>query len=506
MNSINRFLNTTTMYRVVLYVLIGLLGAALALSSFNVLHFSPAALLFSTGILIAANWLFNKFSARLFGVRENGESTYITALILALIISPPHAGPFIAQLPFLILVSALAQASKYIFTVKNKHLFNPAALAVVLTAFTISQPASWWVGTLTMLPFTAIGGYLVVKKLRRFDVVLAFISTTLIATILTSWNGGVFTVFIQVLAYSPLFFFASIMLTEPLTLPPTKNTRIMLGILVGILFMPQIHFGPLYFSPELALLAGNFFAFLVSSKGRYALHLKRIVSSGKSTVDFIFQPDNAVTFRPGQYMEWTLGHADPDNRGIRRYFTIASSPTERQVMLGVKFYDRPSTFKKKLRSLKVGETIVAHQIAGDFTLPKDTKQKLAFIAGGIGITPFRSMIKYLLDTNEKRDIALFYANNTIDEIAYYDVFRAAYDTLGIRTVLSLSDRTKIPPEWNGYTGYITADMITREVPDFAERTFYVSGPPQMVEDMHKILRGLGISRSRIVTDFFPGLA
>ena len=280
----------------------------------------------------------------------------------------------------------------------------------------------------------------------------------------------------------------------------------MLGILVGILFMPQIHFGPLYFSPELALLAGNFFAFLVSSKGRYALHLKRIVSSGKSTVDFIFQPDNAVTFRPGQYMEWTLGHADPDNRGIRRYFTIASSPTERQVMLGVKFYDQPSTFKKKLRSLKVGETIVAHQIAGDFTLPNDTKQKLVFIAGGIGITPFRSMIKYLLDTNEKRDIALFYANNTIDEIAYYDVLRAAYDTLGIRTVLSLSDRTKIPPEWNGYTGYITADMITREVPDFAERTFYISGPPQMVEDMHKILRGLGISRSRIVTDFFPGLA
>src|SRR5258708_34079548 len=109
-------------------------------------------------------------------------------------------------------------------------------------------------------------------------------------------------------------------------------------------------------------------------------------------------------------MEWTVGHAHSDTGGNRRYFTLASSPTEKEVHLGVRFYDPSSSFQRAVVELPAGSTIVAGQVAGEFTLPKDPQKKLVFIAGGIGITPFRSMVKYLLDRDEKRAITLFYSN------------------------------------------------------------------------------------------------
>ena len=78
------------------------------------------------------------------------------------------------------------------------------------------------------------------------------------------------------------------------------------------------------------------------------------------------------------------------------------------------------------------KTLLAGQIAGDFTLPRDPRQKLVFIAGGIGITPFRSMLKYLLDVQQRRDIALFYINKAANEIVYTDVLNAAQATLAVK--------------------------------------------------------------------------
>src|SRR5260370_1410080 len=120
-------------------------------------------------------------------------------------------------------------------------------------------------------------------------------------------------------------------------------------------------------------------------------------------------------------MEFTLAHPHSDSRGNRRYFTLASSPTENLVHLGIRFYDQGSSFKQAMFQMNGKTQFVAAQIAGDFTLPTDPSQKLVFIAGGIGITPFRSMLKYLLDTHQRRDIVMFYANRRVDEIVYKDV-------------------------------------------------------------------------------------
>src|SRR6185437_10266431 len=223
------------------------------------------------------------------------------------------------------------------------------------------------------------------------------------------------------LAASSLFFFAFVMLTEPLTSPHTKKLQALYGGLVGVLFAPQFHIGSFYTTPEIALCIGNIYSYFVSPKTKLIAPLleKRQISS--DIFDFIFNHGRKFAFVPGQYMEWTLQHPKTDSRGNRRYFTIASSPTETSLMLGVRFYQNGSSFKKALLALNPGEKIVGGQIAGDFTLPKDKRQKLVFIAGGIGITPFRSMLKYLVDKHEKRSIVLFYANKHAEEIAYADV-------------------------------------------------------------------------------------
>ena len=151
------------------------------------------------------------------------------------------------------------------------------------------------------------------------------------------------------------------------------------------------------------------------------------------------------------------------------------------------------------------KTMLAGQIAGDFTLPRDPRQKLVFIAGGIGITPFRSMLKYLLDVQQRRDISLFYINKTANEIVYTDVLNAAQATLGVKTFYTLTDTTDVPPSWAGFVGRLDARMLQYAVPDYQERTYYISGPPEMVRACEHILKSLAVSHDQIKKDFFPGL-
>jgi len=278
------------------------------------------------------------------------------------------------------------------------------------------------------------------------------------------------------------------------------------GAMVGFLFAPSLHVRQVYSTPELALLVGNALSYLMSPKARYVLKLQAKTQLAHGAYDFRFAADRKLRFRPGQYLEWTLRHSRPDSRGNRRYFTIASSAAEREVRIGVKFYPEASSFKRSLLAMRPGDEIVASQLAGEFVLPADKRTKLVFMAGGIGITPFRSMIKHLLDRDEKRPIAVLYSNRTAPEIAYTDVLEEARRRLGIETVYTLTDANGVPPDWQGETGRVDAEMIVKTVPDYRERTFYLSGPRSLVVGFEEVLGNIGIPKSRIKTDFFPGFA
>lgn len=503
MKFIDNFLDKITMYRLVLYYLLLLLFGAFVLSALGILHFNPFLLIFSALFLTAVCWVTNKIFSWTFKAPTNVESVYISALILALIVSPPQS---LGDVMFLFWAGVLTIASKYILAISKKHIFNPVAVAVTITAFSLVGSASWWVGTLPMLPLELLG-LVIVRKIRRYDLIFYFFIAAFITMgVFTILQGGdILHTFQAAITASSIFFFSFVMLTEPLTTPPTKQLQSLYGALVGILFVPQFHIGSFYTTPEIALVIGNIFSYLVSPKTKIIATIMEKKQIGSDIVDFLFSPGKQLAFAPGQYMEWTLQHPKTDSRGNRRYFTIASSPTESSLLLGIRFYQNGSSFKKALLSMPANSKIVGAQISGDFTLPKDKNKKLVFIAGGIGVTPFRSMMKYLVDKNEQRNIVMFYANKRYDEIVYVDVFNQAQRQLGIKMVYTLTDQASIPQNWKGRVGRIDAVMIQQEVPDFKERTFYLSGPHVMVVAYEETLRAMGVPEKQIKKDFFPGL-
>ena len=503
--ALDKLVDGITMYRLLLYYLGSLLLIASGLSVFGGLHYKPINIAISTFILVTACWIINKVFAYLFAAPTNSESSIITALILALIITP---NPTSLGILFLVAASGLAIASKYLLAIHKKHLFNPAAIAVALTALGPRQSASWWVGTAVMLPFVISGGVLLTRKIHRERMVLSFFASTFGATILYSWLNGAnaITNLHNMIVTSSAFFLGFVMLTEPLTSPPTARKQTWYAVLVGALLPPQAHFLNFYSSPELALVAGNVFSYFVSPKTKLFLKLRQKVKIAINSADFVFTPDRKFTFQPGQYMEWTLPHSTTDARGNRRYFTLASSPTEEDIRIGVKFYDNGSSFKQALLDIDQSTTIVASQVAGDFVLPKDKAQKIVFIAGGIGITPFRSMVKYLSDSHEPRTITLLYSARTEADIAYRPIFEEARQTIGLRSIYLLTGNIATVSSPFTQTGPITAELINNEIPDYKDRVFYISGTNVMVTAMQAMLAELGVNHRQIQVDFFPGYA
>jgi ferredoxin-NADP reductase/Na+-translocating ferredoxin:NAD+ oxidoreductase RnfD subunit len=503
MKIVDGFLNQITMYRLVLLYTVALLVGDFGLSLAGLSAHDPAHLAFSVAVITAVAWIVNRGLAYVFRVPANAESVYITALIIALIMPPVGPKEWVG-IGGLALAAGVGIASKFLLAINRKHIFNPVALGVIVAAFALGQPATWWVsGSIYLLPITMIGGLLILRKLQRFEMFAVYILANLMVSAITTTPDMYGEALNQIFLSAPLLFCGFAMLTEPMTAPAAKLPSLAFGALVGALSAPSAHVMDFYFTPEIALVVGNVFAWVVNPKYRFRLTLERIEKTASGCYDYVFRANRPVTFKPGQYLDWTIHSPRGDDRGNRRTFTIASAPSEEHVRLGVKFYPNPSAYKQTLLNMKPGDVVYGAQLAGEFTLP-ESEDKLAFIAGGIGITPFRSMIQHMMDMGEKRDVTLFYGNNKSHEIAYVDVFNRAENELGLRTVYAVAEHAHT--ETNFHKGFIDADLIMREMPDYAERLFYISGPRNMVLKFEQVLSELGIAKNRIKTDFFPGFA
>jgi ferredoxin-NADP reductase/Na+-translocating ferredoxin:NAD+ oxidoreductase RnfD subunit len=494
------------MYRLIVYYLGFLIAVAVVQSIRGTLGFSTLDLLGTTIVAVAICIAINALFATAFGSPVNSDSALITGLILALIVGPAHS---MDEFVFLGWAATLAMASKYIMAYHHMHFFNPAALAVVITGLFADQSASWWVATSSMTPYVIIGGFFVVRKLRRNDLVQTFLWSTLFLTLAWSALDGLqwSQAFRHGILESPAWFLAFVMLTEPVTLPPTRRLQIAYAALIGVFVVPQIHLRSFYFTPELALVIANACTIPLRSREKRRLYLDRAISIGPGLMDFVYRISPPLAFQPGQYMEWTVDHDHVDNRGKRRYFTLASSPTEPTLRIGVKFEEAASSFKRELAAhAKNRRPVVAAIVSGDFTLPRDRTRKLAFIAGGIGITPFRSMVKYLTDRGEDRNVVLLYVNRRYDEIVYRNIFDAAERAFDFRASYALTDPSTAPAGWNGELGRIDAAMIARQIPDYSERLFYISGSPGLVLAVTEALHQLGVNDDQVRTDHFSGLA
>lgn len=212
---------------------------------------------------------------------------------------------------------------------------------------------------------------------------------------------------------------------------------------------------------------------------------------------FFFRPEKPVHYTAGQFIELTIPHRKPDNRGTRRWFTLSSAPTNELLTITTKFADdSPSTFKQALFSLQPGTKLHMSDPMGDFVLPKLLQTPLVFVAGGIGITPFHSMLSWLAEVKEQRDIQLIYGVRNEDEIIFQDTFHDA----GIHATIIVSEASAA---WGGEHGRINAELITGLETINEDALIYISGPEPMVESLHKDLKKAGIKANQLVGDYFP---
>lgn len=471
-----------TSYRLMLYYLLTLLGWAIVGSFFNKVPYNWHQILFSAAWLVAICWLTNKIISRFLDIPANKESDLISGLILALILAPPTTAHNFA------LVAAAgmaAMASKYVIAIYKGHIFNPAATGAFVAGEIFHYYPAWWVGTKFMAPVIVLGGILIMRKMKRFWMVLLFFAVFIAYQIYNTGHLDVHLLWLELIS-TPLLFFGYVMLTEPLTSPTTENKYLPYAVLVGILYSVTA----LKLSPEEALLIGNIFTFLSGPNRRYKLKFIRRLKEADGIYSYLFSLPPKFSFTAGQYMEWTIAHNKTDSRGNRRYFTISSSPTEPGLMITVKQPPKASAFKQKLEELKPGDSILAAHLAGNFTLPKDTSKKVALLAGGVGITPFRSMVKNLVDSGEQRDVALLYSANSQSELSFTKLFERAKE-VGVQTSYVTQ-------------GHLDKVKIADLMPDYAERTHYVSGPYGFVQAVESALLQLGVRPTQIITDYFPG--
>ena len=216
--------------------------------------------------------------------------------------------------------------------------------------------------------------------------------------------------------------------------------------------------------------------------------LQSVEQINDTTYTFWFKPSQSIEYTAGQFVELFLPHS-ADDRGTHRWFTLSSSPSEEMIAITTRKATRPSSFKKFLFELKPGDTVHISQAMGDFVLPMQKSIPIVFLIRGIGITPVRSMLKFLADTEEKRKITVIYSAR------YGDVmFPELLELRGTQYYQSESNSDAAEP----------AQQAIRFIKKAPDTRIYVSGPEQFVELAYQQLRENGVKNSRIITDYFHG--
>jgi ferredoxin-NADP reductase len=228
---------------------------------------------------------------------------------------------------------------------------------------------------------------------------------------------------------------------------------------------------------------------------------KREVAKGTLLVEFDLLGEE-VDFAAGQYFWVEL--LDPpydDDKGPRRHITVVTSPNDRGV-LGLATRVRDSAFKRSLAELPIGAEVDVEQPKGDFLLPEDTEQEYVFIAGGIGITVFRCMLRYIAEENLPHRVTLVYSNRDVESTAFLGELRELEGANpNLRLVLTMTE----DPSWDGESRRIDASMLRDHLGDDLDAyTYLIAGPPGMVEAMETTLAEGGVPEEQVRPERFSG--
>ena len=205
-----------------------------------------------------------------------------------------------------------------------------------------------------------------------------------------------------------------------------------------------------------------------------------------------------IDYKPGQYMMMELDASDLEN-GNTRPLSIASSPTENFLLFSTKI--SATLFKQKFSSLKIGDKVKLKGPMGIFVLKEDAKE-VVLLGGGIGITPFRDMVKYACDKKLPMKLTLIYSNKTLANIVYKNEWQLLEEqNPNLKVVNTI---TGSAAGWNGRTGRISETMIKEFCNEINNTIFYICGPPVMVDGLSGLLKAMNIPPQNIKTEKFVG--
>jgi glycine betaine catabolism B len=221
-----------------------------------------------------------------------------------------------------------------------------------------------------------------------------------------------------------------------------------------------------------------------------------------------------LSYTAGQFAFFDIGGVYDDPKGPIRHFTISSSPTENFIMLSTRIRDSP--YKKRLSTLEKGARVKVRGPEGQFVLHEDYSKPAVFLSGGIGVTPFRSMIKYATDRQLPLKIVMFDSNRNRDSILFkkeFDDWANKNKNLKIIYTISEDEQQQQPSssstasDWKGEYGRIDKAMILKYLDGYmlSNSIFYICGPPSMLKAMQSLLQDyLEIPKQRIKVEEFVG--
>lgn len=233
----------------------------------------------------------------------------------------------------------------------------------------------------------------------------------------------------------------------------------------------------------------------------YKLNLLAKEKVAQNTIVFRFSKPENFHFIPGQYGGFTLTNTQiTDTGGMTRRFSLLSAPQDVDIAIATRIQN--SDFKQALNQMPIGHDIKFAGPSGNFILHEDIKCPAVFIAGGIGITPFYSMIRDSLHRDIHRPIYLFYGNEALADAAFFaELSHLSHHHPYFKFIPTLNKPEK---NWSGEKGFVTADLLKKHLPDIHQPHYYICGSPLMVSALQQTVFDMSVNEEQIKVEDFPG--
>lgn len=236
----------------------------------------------------------------------------------------------------------------------------------------------------------------------------------------------------------------------------------------------------------------------------YASRLLNRVEVAEGTIAFDFEKPTGFDFKPGQSADLTLPNPpETDAEGNVRTFSIASAPFEDQLMFATRMRD--TAFKRSLKKMPLGTVVKMDSAMGSFTLHKNSAKPAVFLAGGIGVTPFSSIVRQADHDRAPHKLYLFYSNRRPEDAPFVEVLQNLEKTNPqFRFIATMTEMRRSKKTWSGETGRIDQEMLSKYLNQLRGPIYYVAGPPALVSGMRKMLVASGVDEDDIRSDEFSG--